>query len=320
MKYKKASLLVLLTILVSTFQMGAMHQLGRIATKKIFTKNFAKRAFSKTMTGLNWYISTGQMIAVGIYGGYINELFGNESSIKTTEASNDVKSFVRDTLDDEKVNVKIMNSPLIPAAAISKNILVAKSTFIPSLENAVEGHGLEKDKKMWEFILHHEHNHQKAKDLHRICIAMCTIPFGTHYAARLIGRKIVPYATKAFTKTWNKPKSTHGIRWFFKELSNIPAGLAKYSTSMLSFTAYKRHREQKADDNVPEDIDILKGGTRFFKIFIKHEPKLNYNPSFLKNILELVIRLCSSHPPTEHRLKKIEDRIKNIEKKEQHRS
>ena len=308
-----------MTILVSTFQIGAMHQLGRIAIKKIFTKSFAKKAFSKTMTGLNWGISAGPMIALGILSGYTNELFGNQSLIKTTEASDNVKSFVRDTLHNNEVIVKNIDNPflatIIPAMATSKNILIGKSPFIPSLENAVEGHGLEKDKKMWECIFHHEHNHQKAKDLYRFSIALCTIPFGTHYAARLIGRKIVPYATKAFTKTCNKPKSIGGIRWFFKEVSKIPTGIAKFVTNFSIFQAYKRHREQKADDNVPEDIDILKGGTRFFKICIKHEPKLNCNP-FLKNIF----RLCSPHPPAEYRLEKFENRIKNLEQQEQHRS
>lgn len=317
MKYKKALLLVLLTILTSVFQLSAMHQLGRV-----FTKNFAKKAFSKTMTGLNWGISAGPMIGGGIASGYINELFGKQLLIKTTEVSDNVKSFVQDALNDDKVNIKKIDNPLlasiIPIMTTSKNILIGEPTFMPSLENAVEVGGLEKDKKMWEHILHHEHNHQKAKDPRNFFIAMFAIPFGIHYAARLVGRKVIPYATKAFTKTCTKPKSTNGIKWFFKEASKIPTGIAKLVTNLGLFRAYTRHREQKADDNTPEDIDILEGGARGLRKNLSYKQQHNQHQLKQPNILlsNVYKRLFSSHPSDEHRLEKFESRIKNLEQQE----
>ncbi len=267
------------------------------------------------MTGLNWGISAGQMIALGLYTGYQNELFGNELSIKTTEVSDNVKSFVRDTLHDDKIIIKNIDDPIletmIPVMATSKKILIGKSPFIPSLESIIEQDVPEEDKKILEFTLHHEHNHIKSKDTLRFVTALCTIPFGIHSAARLVGRKVIPYITKAFTKISTKPKSISGTKWFFKELIKIPSGQAKYTTGILSFMAYHRHREQKADDNVPEDIDILKGGARYFRKHIKYEPNFHYNP-----FLKILSRLFSFHPSPEHRLKKLESRIKNLKQQE----
>ncbi len=317
MKYTRFLSLILFTILVSTFQIGAMHPLGRIFTK----------AFSKSITCLNWGISAGPMISYGIYCGYRNQLFGNELSIKTTEVSDNVKSFVQDTLHDNKVNVIKTDNQFTIARTTSKNIIVGKSTFIPSLEKVIKNKNQTANKKdldIHRFILHHERNHQLANDFGRFFAAACIIPFITHYAVRLVGRKIVPYATKEFTKNWNKPKSTRGIRWFFlKELSKILTGAAKYVINVSLYKAYVRHREQKADDNVPEDTDILKGGVRFFGKAILHKQQRyliqlpnqhQSNDSIFKQLYRLLYkRLLSSHPSYECRIEKLENRIKNLE-------
>ncbi len=124
----------------------------------------------------------------------------------------------------------------------------------------------------------------------------------------MIGRKILTSAT-----------SSSGILWFFKELSKIPTGYAKLLTNVGLWTAYMRHREQKADDNIPNDKAILQGGIRFFehlqKISEENLQKIKNSLSPGKRqALALIQRLqFGSHPPIENRIKKLEERIKKLD-------
>ena len=204
MKNKK--ILLLIIALVSVSQISAMQHVG-----KILTKEFAKKAFSKTMTGLHWGISAVPMIGGGIILGMGNEMFGVKFPFITENVSKNVESFAQKTLHDN--NIKVINFSKnqpslfhqgivssIPAKATSKQIILNPDhkpiTGLNNLDELIErrkaltepGKKFSESEKQelkkvdqeldeYKYVLSHEYNHVKEKDFHRWVAAACVIPF-----------------------------------------------------------------------------------------------------------------------------------------------
>ena len=347
MKNKKI-LLLIITLVISVSQIDAMQHVwqqvigrnfGKILIRSL-PKEIAKKAFSKTMTGLHWGISAVPMIDGGIILGMGNEMFGVKFPFITENVSKNVESFAQETLHDSKIKVVNFseNQPsllqqiivsTIPAKATNKQIILNPNLCLglSNLDELIKNYNTltKSDKQLseleeqelksvnqqldeYKYVLSHEYNHQKAKDLHRFIAAACTIPFGTHCITRRIGRKVLPLA-----------KSSSSFWWFFKELSKIPTGCAKLLTNVGLLTAYKKRREQKADDNTPNDKAILQGGIRFFKRVQKlseenlQKIKNSLSPGKRKALALIKRLLLDSHPPIENRIKKLEERIKKLD-------
>ncbi len=353
MKNKKT--LLLITALVSTSQMDAMQHvwqqvIGQNFGKRLIKslpKEIAKKTFSKTMTGLNWGISAGLMFNDGIVHGINNEVFGVKLPPETKNVSDDVKSFVQNTLDTEKVNVMKIDNFILHAKATHKRILLdgdysRSLDFLLKFRNKLKIRRNELNKLIksnknfnkplatyqknlfeqklqrlqqlldkYRFVLQHENNHKQENDFPRFSIAYCSIPLITNFTTYMIRRKVSPFA-----------KSSSGIKWLFRELSKIPTGFAKLFTSYGLFIAYARHREQEADNKVPNDKTILQGGINFFekltadresyKNYIKKLPP-NSKEAFEENMKLFVAKWLDPHPPIEKRIKKLEERIKKLD-------
>ena len=329
MKNKK--ILLLIIALVSIFQIDAMQYVGRILTKE-----FAKKAFSKTMTGLHWVISTGPMIGLGIFRGIKDEIFGVKLPPGAENVSDDVKSFVQNILGTENANAVMGQSNSgLEIQATHKHIFINKDT-LKSMSKLLQDYNTnaccinsnilsEKKKKIirkeqqqlqpaidaLSFMLHHEHNHRQELDLHHDFIARCTIPFILHLATRMIRKKVLPFA-----------KSSRDIKWIFRELSKIPTGFAKLLISHGLFMAHRIHREQEADNKVPNDKAILQGGINSFekltadqesyKDYIKKLP-LNTKKAFEKKVNFFVNKWLDQHPSNKNRIKKLEKRIEKLD-------
>ncbi len=324
MKNKKI-LLLTITLVISVSQINAMQHIGRILTKEV-----AKKAFSKTMTALHYGISFVPMFNIGIFGGYINNAFGN-SPIEIENVNETVKSFVQKTLLNDNIQIKKYKqkqpnslcqtfTQMVPIACNTKYIILdpSLSTFIsPSLDSLLKKHKeltgpnkqlsasekrilikVQQDLNMYKWVINHEYNHIREWDHYRWFAATFFIPFGTH-ATHIIGRKILPHIVKPLTKIkiFNKLRSDNGILWFLRKLSKIPTGFVKLEVNMRSFFGYKRHREQEADNNITDDIGILNGGIQYLKKVKDKEA-------------QVPIRI---HPPLKNRIAKLEERIKRLD-------
>ncbi len=297
MKHTKLSLIVSLTILTSAFQIGAMHQLGRIATK-IFTK----KNFSWAMTVVGVGIAGGSMMGTGIYNaGNVARLnnIPDEVFRKEYKVPFWVKSFVKKTTGDNNLKVgKITNQNHIasdPIAIYGNQILIHEPSFVLSLEDTIKNQDPE-DLNMYRFILHCKYNQKN--DIYHSIAAMCTIPVFTFWGALLIKRSfrllILP-----------KPKPTNRIRWLAKELANVPLGLIGFIINTNLHAEYMLYRQQKADDGVPDKINILEEGIRYYKKKQLFFMLVFADEKFMGNVLA-------------KRIKKLEDRVKNLKQQESH--
>ena len=352
MKNKKI-LLLTITLVISVSQIDAMGHLcqqvivrnfGKRLTRDL-PKEIAKKAFSKTMTGLHWYIAAGQMIKYAISEIKYNELFGVKLPFGTENVSKNVESFVQETLKDNniKVNNFSENQPTkscqiiattMPAKTTSKRIILnpnqKHTTGLNNLDELIKRHRsltepgkkfsepekqelkkIDQELDSYRAMLLHEVKHINANDHYRWTVAACAIPLGTNYITRRIGQKVLPSAT-----------SNSGIGWFFRKLSKIPTGCVKQIINDLLFAAYMRHREQEADDNIPKNKAILQGGIRFLKHAKKiSEKKLQKKVNSLspdqqqyqQSLALIQRRLLGMHPLIEKRIKKLEERIENLE-------
>ena len=341
---KNKTILLLIIALVSVSQIVAMHHvwkkvIGRNFGRKLITKLAkakadAKEEFSSLMTVLHLGISTGPIIYMGIMSGKDLEMFGGKFRPRTKNVSKNVELFVQETLHDNSIKVtEFSNKICFAAKSTSKQIILnTKNKHETGLNNLdeliekrkeltesgkqlseLEKQELEKVKQElsgYKFFLSHEDNHRKALDIPYLVVAACAIPLGTHCIPRMIGRKILTSAT-----------SSSGIRWFFKELSKLPTGCAKLLVNVGLWTACSRHCEQKADDNIPDDVAILQGGIRF----LKHAKKISKKKlQEIKKTLSLEQRktlaliqtlspVFDLNPSNEKRIKKLKERIKKLD-------
>ena len=339
MKNKKI-LLLTITLVISVSQIDAMQQvIGRNFGRKLIRslpKEIAKKAFSKTMTALHWGIAAGPMISDGIFQCINNEIFGVKLPHDTENVSNMVKEFAQLTLDTENVDVmKTSDAKLYTLYATNKHIFLDKdfsrkldslwniaielteknrnfnNTLLETYTRNILNKKLKRLKQHFDeasFLLHHEHNHQKARDLHRFSAAQCAIPLTTLIATHMISRKVLPFT-----------KSSSGIKWLFRELSKIPTGFAKLLISYGLYMTYRIHREQEADNKVPDDKATLQGGINFFEKLTADQENYRKNlppnskEAFEEDIKLFVAKFLDPHPSNEKRIKKLEKRIEKLD-------
>ncbi len=338
MKNKK--ILLLIITLVSVSQIDAMQHvwqqvIGQNLSKRLSSipKEIAKRAFSKTMTGLHWGISIVPMIGIGIIQGINDEIFGVKlppDAENLENVSYYVKTFAQNTLGTENANVVMQGNIRSQMEATHKHIFINKYT-LKYMSKVLQDYNTnsacinsnilsEKNKKIlrkkqqrlqlridsFSFALHHEHNHRQALDLHHNFIVSCTIPFIPHLATtQTIRKNVLPFA-----------KSSRDIKWIFRELSKIPTGFAKLLISYGLFMAHRIHREQEADNKVPtNDKAILQGGLDSLKLGL--EDQENCKKKLVPNSKEAwkfsIVKWLDLHPSNEKRIKKLEERIKKLD-------
>ena len=317
MKITKIALLLALTATTVT-------PMNRFCSRFI-TKEFAKMAlsksksaFSESMTGLAWVISFGPMIQLALNEASAGEVFSDRSEFLTKnkiiyEVSESTKQFVKETLGKE-VDVKAIDSRWLNdiATATTRRIYInhAEATYIDNLKT--QQYKLRTKKKLsledqenlaqtedilnrYKFVVHHEDAHRKNRDYGQYIAIACTIPLGTHFIAKRMIGKIASYIPKKIT-----------IPFPVRDIGKISLAFTKLFTSFSLYCAYKRHREQEADNSVPNNRDILRGAVTASKIFEEKERKQKQKKFWLFNV----------HPTWKQRRKKFEQRLQKLKKQQ----
>ena len=296
MKHTRLLLIVSLTILTGAFQIGAMNKLRKI------TKPFTKKNFSIAMTVVGLSIAGGSMVRESISrAGTIanSNNVPNDVFYKMDKVPFWVKSFVKNTVGDKKLKVgKITNPNYVstnPIAIYGNYVIISDPSFIPPLEDVLHNQdpmAKNQDLNMYRFLIHKQYN-QKNHIYHSIA-ALCSIPAVTCCVFLLTLRG-------ARSLILPKSKLTSGIRWFSKELGGKPLlGYLGNITNVLLYVRYMEYLEQKANDKVPDKIDILEGGIRFYDEEAKYIAATNKLYEEYEN------------PITKKFIKKLESRIENL--------
>lgn len=303
---------------------------------------FAKKAFEKTCTAVGFGIAVGPLWKTSFQ--YTKTLltdhsifFDEDSSVKEF-CHNEIKSI---GLDSSKILVKAAPANLQSHAGASSNAiflcqgkdslnkkLLKKTALYPYYKSVLNSEykahqtpeqieymktqlakeeQLDNELNEYRFIVQHEANHIKNNDVRNGCIAAFAIPLITHACFSLLKRKT--------------PLTTLG------NLRKIPAGLGKSSINFLAIAQYRRYTEQRADDGVNNDKEVLQGGLSFFK---KHHENLEAlilaadisSDDLQKAKVKDVVKTAAEwtfyisdpyHATPLTRSKKLEDRLKKLE-------
>ncbi len=301
MKHTRLLLIVSLTILTSAFQIGAMNKLSKVP------RPLAKKYFSKVMTVVGLSIAGGSMVRASISNAgsiarinrtpdeFFNKKYGRVPFL--------VKSLLKKTTGNNNLRVvKITVSSDVsktPIAIYGNRVIMFEPSFVPSLEDVLHSQdpiAEAQDRNMYRFLIHKKYNQKN--DTYRLIAAKCSIPVLTccGFLLTLRGARslILP-----------KSKPTSGIRWFSKELGGKPLlGCLGKVINYLLHIKYMKYLEQKANDKVPDEIDILKGGIRFYDEETKYLAATDKLYKEYENSI------------TEKLIKRFESRIKNLKQQE----
>lgn len=173
----------------------------------------------------------------------------------------------------------------------------------------------EKEKlNLYRAIIQHEGTHLKNKDPRNTeqvrNIALCAanyLPFYNFYQSKIL-KKNVPI------------KIAPSI---IKSLALIPSGLGKLIMTPLIMSAYSIYSEQRADDGISDDIDVLQAAANSFKERAKEEdlqqqgdpkhPMRRRIDNFLSIIKE-------GHPSDTQRAQRFEERIAKLKEQNAQKS
>ena len=159
----------------------------------------------------------------------------------------------------------------------------------------------------------HEDGPYKTKDLQRILLASATLPFAIYLGTQLIlpRMKSVVYSTS----------------FVMQQFKKLAGGIGNLLTSQSLLQAYRKHREQEADNFIPNDPDVLQGLISMLKSFEEYEidsvlkelnieaEKLNETQlRFIKSFFHINHIFFDFHPPHEKRIERLQQRIDQLEK------
>ncbi len=303
----KKMILAIFAILAITGQFYAMQPMAAKITVPLL-KNFAKKGFSGAMTGLHWFIAAGGSINMAYQREKI--LYNEKETLKTlANANEEITQFI--LLSSEKThNIQIdgikidpaMDIAQTPMATLRKHILLSQSTA-DAITCAIENND-ETVLNKWLGVLEHENNHTKNNDLIWRTIADVTLPFVTHGSIKVI-RNALPIAQKT--------------RPFLREqFMKIPTAMGKEIMTGCSRMTVYRHQEQRADDEVSNDLDKLNGLKNLFNNFDEQQRQslintLQISPENI-DYVRLPLSFLQEHPLPTKRIEKLDERIALLKK------
>lgn len=298
-------ILILFFASISMQQTSAMNPfIGRTTIQSL--KPFIKKGFSGSMTGLHWMIAAKDSISSGY--NRIKILSDEKTAFAEdgyVDANENVTRFITSTLK-EKQNIEINAVKVHPtdptvAGQLQKHIYISQKTSA-ELTKALEMHDDVIISK-WRGAIQHEGNHIKNNDLIWRCAADLTLPFFTHGSVKII-RYLLPFAKKS--------------RSFLNEqLIKIPTALGKADITANLRMALYRHQEQRADDQVSNDIPTLSGLKDLFVDAEKNDlENLNHLHLSPKNLdrFRWCLNFYQTHPLPNKRIEKLEQRIALLKK------
>ncbi|HSC24934.1 MAG TPA: M48 family metalloprotease [Candidatus Babeliales bacterium] len=285
--------------IMTTIQTFTMQQAGI----KAAAPHFTKKIFSSSMTGIHWLIAAGD----SLYSGAQNAktLLNEKKSLeKLNNADQEITDFILSTLEKTNyVNIDAIKiNPSydffgIPMGTFNKHIMLAPETDSEIKQALATNDQIILNK--WRATLEHENSHRKHNDLWWRVAADITLPFLTHTSVKII-RNAIPIAKKT--------------RSFISEQCiKIPTAFGKNLITTISKFTVQKHQEQRADNEISDDINMLVGKKtvlseneqkriKFFNPSNKLSPKQYEWLIWSLNFFE-------SHPLPNERIKKLDERI-----------
>jgi len=304
--------LAIFFLFIATGQSSAMQPLAARTAGQI-AKHYGKKGFSGMMTALHWYIAAGASINEGVK--KIKDLSNEEKNLAAggyTDATDDVSNFVVSTIKEThniKINaVKIEpispydDNPFPHIASQRKHIIMNSSTAT-EITNALKDND-QKTLDKWRAAIEHESNHIKNEDLLLRAAADLTMPFITHGSVKII-RNILPFAKKT--------RSFLG-----EQLIKIPTACGKRDITFFSKMSLCRYQEQRADNQVSDNLNRLTALKPHFEDLHDHQIgdlKKIFNTSN-ENIerINWMFNFLQEHPLPKKRIEKLDQRIASLEK------
>lgn len=291
---------------------------------------FAKKLISKSCTVAHWGISTGPFIAQGLgrlgssafdkevcdyisagdsgISGYEADSNGNQKPIYRNKALGCADNAIQQLADEQAKKVGLTKKPSVrtwdfsvsPLSAI-QNVVLIQNKYESELKNALKTND---EKKINEFagILQHEDTHIKNQDnlVHGLeCLAT---PLLTHQVVKSAS-KIMPF-TQKIMPFWVQ----QGIK--------LSSGLGKYALNTAILSASSRHKEQRADDGICNDIATLQAVSDSFIQSKKEYDAVSKN-YLEQNFPKVNYYLFASHPTMDARITKFNKRIELLKKEKQ---
>lgn len=296
---KKTIAIIALLILA----IGQTHTMHRVASKT--TLPYLKKGFSGIMTSMHWIIAAGLPIGYGTAQAYY--LLNEKRIYDSLEDTNKlVTNFVRSNLKKTQVDrIKINpfgGNSIQGAGAFGRSSLLFSPSICDKITKAVEENN-EKETKKFQAVLEHEESHLYYNDTACSTFAYLTAPFITHTLTKKainslpLIQKMQPFCVQQFIK--------------------IPTGLGKLAITMSTVTGLSRYQEQRADNSISNNRDLLNGmKERLEECEQETMNSINsfdISPKKIK-LAFFVDRFFGSHPPAVERIKKLDKRIALLEK------
>ena len=303
----KKIIIIAVSLITTTTTIKPMQRLAAKLGQYSF-KSIATKSFSGFMTGLHWTIAAG----IPIFAGTITLLAQADPKIelqimeittgKLTDPSKTTKNFIQEELarrntpiEDVKVFYGLDNN-----MGVGRYNCIITTQMHKDLHKAIEKND-ESIKKTAIALLNHESNHIKNKDLFTQGLAWLIAPFITHASIKKINKIFVPQSIKI-------------NNFWVKQLIKTPSGIGKLVLSVGGLAAFSRYKEQRADDGIENDIDILNSIKADLKrnldkgqIFVEKKSRFSQAWEWYK----------ADHPSRESRIAKLDQRILLLEKSQQ---
>jgi len=315
----KKAILVLLFLGFSQTSVAMQPTAAKAAGQLL--KHYGKKAFSGTMTGLHWTIAAGASINEGYK--KLKSLHDETKALeedKCTDAPEDVSNFISSALEKThnvhingvKVNPGMIypHAPEFPMIGVPRKHVVINQAAAQEIDEAQKNNDQEKLNK-WLGIIGHEVTHIQNEDVPWRAAADLILPFVTHGSVK-VARGILPIAKKTRT-------------FLGEQLVKIPTALGKGFITDLTRISFYQYQEQRADDNIPNDVNKLIGmKTYLYDADICRTNTLKKTLPFLddetlKN-LDPIINMAEEHPLPKKRIQKLDQRIALLEKDQKDKS
>ncbi len=324
MKFNTCVLLAFLCIPMATNPMGAR----------------AKQGFYKICRGTNLALTFSPWLGVIVYP-ILKAVTTHPTLLH--DAPESFKQFTHEQfravgVDDPTISIKVL--PKTGLQTIDGNVAVVAGKSVVIGYNVLEKMGDNKDELLdreknpqpvvmevrrqfmdkevtpefanqYRALLQHEGNHIKHNDNLWNVPAQLVTPFATHKMCKVL------------TQMYQKGKLATAIPGFATSLKQIPAGLGKAEIIKQILNARSRYVEQRADDGIADDIEILKNHINWVKEHdekIKKDLEAQYPDPEVRKIHQFFIDNLGTHPSGDQRVAKLEQRIAALKEKEAQQS
>lgn len=294
---KKISLIILATTAIIQ-QTSAMQPLAARTAGQL-VKHYGKKALSGTMTFMHWNIALGDSFVFAVNRA-INS--GNDKTMEKLQDANErATDFVKNELE-KTYGTKIDGVKIVPSFDKEHTDMAVYKKYIclaPSTEQKITEALASNNKKMIDELLGqigHENSHIAHNDRAWKTAADIILPFVTHGSLKVISRML--------------PSTSKTNPFLLEQFMKIPTGIAKNKITEMARMTVRRHQEQRADNEIVNDVEKLTG---FRNTLIDFEQKSNQllNQNKLQRWIN---NFFEEHPLTEKRIENLNQRITFLEK------